>query len=128
MFILDYIAWHNSVCCIQLNVRFGCPIRSHSTTNIAICVHHGCRPRQPISTKVSVLTAGRSLARKLLKMRSKCDNMFCIIRPGNLAYVEQRELVPCEQAPGGLYKATMGWLPRIIRDIKYTAFLEVRGV
>lgn len=51
--------------------------------------------------------------------------MFCIVKPGKFAYYEQRTALPRSQAPGLLYKATMGWLPALIVRTKYGAFLKV---
>jgi hypothetical protein len=70
-------------------------INSAGMMGVVVEVVLRCRPRRPIRSVITVIPGGSGLARRLLEMRQRCDNLFAIVKPAasaaaSFAYVEQR--------------------------------------
>lgn len=70
-------------------------INSAGMMGVVVSVVLRCRPRRPIRSVITVVPGGPGLARRLLEMRQRCDNLFAIVKPAasaavSFAYVEQR--------------------------------------
>ena len=72
-------------------------INSAGMMGVVVEVVLRCRPRRPIRSVITVIPGGSGLARRLLEMRQRCDNLFAIVKPAasaaaSFAYVEQRHV------------------------------------